>query len=341
MFRVVEYLIQAGSRDTNSFRLVGLDSRGPGASWQSPWYLLKACWQILCFALKQDLAGVHVHMAERLSVYRKGALIIWARLLGVPVILHLHAAQLPAFYAASSVAGRWIVRFIFGKANHTVVLGRVAESFVVDELRVPPSKVSIVVNGVPPPKFQRRIRRQEDPFRLLFLGNLTERKGVSDLLQAFSQLPKEIDCRLSCAGGGDIERYRARASALGVGDRVDFLGWQDQCKASSLVANADILILPSYDEGLPLVILEALSNGVAVICTPVGEIPNFLKNDEVVMVTPGNARQLSAAIESLILDNAKREKLESNGRMAYQRSFSIDNAYEAVCSLYRRTFSGL
>jgi glycosyltransferase involved in cell wall biosynthesis len=68
------------------------------------------------------------------------------------------------------------------------------------------------------------------------------------------------------------------ALQLGVSDRVTFHGWADRAKVSELLADADVMVLPSHDEGLPLAILEAMAHRVAVLCTPVGEIPNVLAN---------------------------------------------------------------
>ena len=78
---------------------------------------------------------------------------------------------------------------------------------------------------------------------------------------------------LTVIGGGAVGAYRAMAQQLGIAGSVHFTGWLDQAAAAALLAEADALVLPAYDEGLPLVILEAMATGVPVICTPVGAIP--------------------------------------------------------------------
>lgn len=272
MFKVADYLTQCQQRSSEpiatSARLVPLDTRGDGSALASLLVLSGALLRILRGRIDGNLAGVHVNMAERLSLFRKAVVVLVTRLFGLPVVLHLHAAQLHHFYAELASPVQWCVRWAFSKATKVVVLGAAAQKFVTDTLRVPDDRVSIVINGVPQPTVPRR---SEGPssrrLKLLFLGNLSERKGVSDLIAAIAQSKvfKSGVVDAVFAGNGDIDGYTAKAVKAGVADFVSFAGWCDQKKAATLVANADVLVLPSYDEGLPLVILEALANGTAEI----------------------------------------------------------------------------
>ncbi|HSV46612.1 MAG TPA: glycosyltransferase family 4 protein, partial [Ramlibacter sp.] len=281
MFKVADYLIQAQDFQTpaHAAQLRPLDTRGGGHPAFSAWVLLTAMARLLSARLQGALAGVHVNMAERLSLWRKSALVAWCRLLGIPVVLHLHAAQLHHFYAALPRPLQRLTRWVFSLPASVVVLGHASRSFVTETLGVPPERVEIVVNGVPEPQERRRRAAAGGVQRVLFVGNLSERKGVSDLLQALARPgfdPARL--RVSFAGGGDVEGYEAKARALGVDRFVRFVGWADQRKVAQLMAAADVLVLPSYDEGLPLVILEALAHGMAVVCSPVGEIPAELSD---------------------------------------------------------------
>ncbi|MFX8601121.1 glycosyltransferase, partial [Acinetobacter baumannii] len=91
-------------------------------------------------------------------------------------------------------------------------------------------------------------------------------KGVSDLIAALGALPAGLpQWRLTFAGGGDVAGYTAKAQAAGIADNIRFLGWVEQQVSASLLASADAMVLPSYHEGLPLVILEALGAGTPVL----------------------------------------------------------------------------
>jgi glycosyltransferase involved in cell wall biosynthesis len=287
-----------------------------------------------------ELAGVHVNMAERLSLFRKGIIIAVCHAIGIPVVLHLHAAQLHHFYRKLPWPLQALTRWFFSLADRCVVLGHAAEQFVIEDLRVAADKIDIVINGVPSPSVARRVRQPDAVFRILFLGNLSERKGVSDLLKALA-LPgfNRQALQVSIAGGGDIAGYQALAKELAVDAFVTFEGWADQNKATELMALADVLVLPSYDEGLPLVILEALAQGVAVVCTPVGEIPSVLTDDEnVCFVQAGDIPGIAAGLQRVINDDALRSRLESNGRSIYQRDFSMTRFAGNIAAIHKRFF---
>jgi len=344
MYKVADYLIQAQApsshRPPESAELRGIDTRGNRSAALSMVFLARAMWLLICGRFSGRLAGVHVNMAERLSVLRKGILIALCSLLGIPVVLHLHAAQLPQFYRHLPAALRAMLRWVFSLPAVCIVLGSSAKQFVAQELGVPLSKIEIVINGVPEPSVPRRMATPGAPQRVLFLGNLTERKGVSDLLQALALMGLD-DSRLNVrlAGGGDLATYREKARRLGVDSLVHFEGWADQNKVAQLLAAADVLILPSYDEGLPLVILEALANGVAVICTPVGEIPNVLTDGlNVTFVQPGDIDAIAANLRRLLEQPTLREKFERNGREIYESAFSVTKFFDKVAEIHLRCF---
>jgi glycosyltransferase involved in cell wall biosynthesis len=221
-----------------------------------------------------------------------------------------------------------------------VVLGVAARRFVIEDLHVPAERVEIVINGVPEPAVERGPREPAAQKRVLFLGNLSERKGVSDLLQAlarpgFEALPLEV----VFAGGGDVAGYTAKAEALGVGEIVRFAGWCDQQQVAELMSQSDVLVLPSYDEGLPLVILEALAHGVAVVCTPVGEIPAVLSDGvNAMFVEPGDIDGIAQVLQNVLCEPGLLETLGRNGRAIYERQFSLPRFFSSVARIHQRHF---
>ena len=342
MFKVADYLIQAQASSTpiEAAELRPLDTRGSANALYSFWVLTTALAGLVRGRLNGQLAGVHVNMAERLSLFRKAAVVITSRALGVPVVLHLHAAQLHHFYHTLPQPLQALTRWVFSLPASCVVLGTAAQRFVTEDLRVPASRVEIVINGVPEPTHARRKVVANSVQRVLFLGNLSERKGVSDLLRALA-LPGFDRSRLevSLAGGGDLEAYRAKARQLGVEGFVRFEGWSDQLQVARLMARADVLVLPSYDEGLPLVILEALANGVAVVCSPVGEIPSVLTDGvNACFVPPGDVAAIAIGLQRLLQQPGFREILERNGRALYEQHFSLNRFFASVARIHQRHF---
>lgn len=346
MFKVADYMIQSQAPDqvpsSQRAQLVPLDTRGGGAAAMSAVVLMTALARILSSRLTGKLVGVHVNMAERLSMYRKCVVVLAARALGVPVVLHLHAAQLHHTFKTLPALVQAFVRKTFSSATRVVVLGRASQEFVTHTLKVPADRVEIINNGVPASTIERKpLSASGERRRIFFLGNLSERKGVTDLLEALarSQLAKAGKVDAVFAGGGDVDAYTAKAKALGVDGFTRFIGWANQQQAAEWMASSDALALPSYDEGLPLVILEALGHGVAVICTPVGEIPHNLHDgQDAHFVEPGNVAQLAEAIDRVLGDDIYRHKLEAGGLALFNSGFSLDHYADSMARVHLQCF---
>jgi glycosyltransferase involved in cell wall biosynthesis len=339
MGRVKDYILQSGGDRHGRIRFVALDTRGSGSVGWSILLTAKAVLRIWVNALFGRVALVHVNLGDRGSAVRKGLAVLLVRLAAVPVVLHLHAAELVDDYANSGRAVRFLVRMPFRAATCCVVLGRVWRDWLVDTLGIDPSKVVIVYNVVPVVAAPRAATddSSDRTRRILFLGNLMHRKGIFDLLHAVAQLPTgSPPWQLIVAGGGEIEECATIAQKLEIADRVAFAGWVDQARARVLLAEADMLVLPSYDEGLPLVILEALGMGTPVLCTPVGAIPEVLEDlRTAVFVRPGDPGALSLKLQRLLEDASLRQTLSTNGMALFARQFTLDAFIERLFDVYR------
>lgn len=122
-----------------------------------------------------------------------------------------------------------------------------------------------------------------DAWHFLIVANLSPRKGVGELLQAVARLKNEgFPIRLTLAVGGQVDRYKAGAKELGIRERVDFIGWVSGKDVHDPLSSRSALVLPSYQEGFPMAIIESLSADLPVIARPVGsnvlfshEFPNW------------------------------------------------------------------
>jgi glycosyltransferase involved in cell wall biosynthesis len=340
MYKVCDYLVQSQPQGAAEPVLRLLETRGPGRAIGTLVHLPKAMAAVVRGRLGGRLAGVHVNVAERLSLIRKAALMLTCKLAGVPVVLHLHAAQLHHTYRAMGAIGQRLVRWMFSLPDSCIVLGQGAADFVTRELHVPADQVEIVINGVPDPRLRPAAGRKGDVPRILFLGNLSERKGVSDLLRALAQPALAgVPFQLSLAGGGDVAHYTALAQSLGVADRVSFEGWAGPEAVSRLLAQADVLVLPSYDEGLPLAILEGLAHALPVVCTPVGEIPHVLTDGvDARFVQPGDSPGIASALAQILRDASLSEHLGRNARAVYEQRFSLTHFAASIARIHQRHF---
>ena len=159
----------------------------------------------------------------------------------------------------------------------------------------------------------------------MFLGYLSARKGVPELLQALaSPALAALPWRATLAGGGPVDEFRVRAATVGLADRVAFPGWIDQSAASALCAVADILVLPSYAEGLAMSVLEGLAHGLAVVATPVGAHAEVIEPDQSgLLVPPGDIAALGAALARVVGDRALRERLRAGARQRFIERFDV------------------
>ena len=341
MYKVADYLIQCQSAHLpqGSARLLALDTRGSDGPLYSLWMLLRAITRIAGGRLKGRVAGVHVNLALRMSLFRKGTLIVACAVLRVPTVLHLHA-QMQGFYDRLPAALRWLTRWVFSLPKGVIVIGPAARGFVIDVLRVPSERVHTIINGVPEPDFVSQPAPRSALHRVLFLANLSDRKGLLDLLVALAHPALDTsDLIVTIAGGGNVAAYEAKARDLGVSKLVRFEGWCDQRKVSRLLADSDLLVLPSHDEVLPLAILEAIAHGVAVVTTPVGEIPSLLTDGvNAVFVTVANPASIAAGMQKVLKTPGLKQTLAKNGRALYARHFCLPSFFSNIASVHQRYF---
>jgi glycosyltransferase involved in cell wall biosynthesis len=130
--------------------------------------------------------------------------------------------------------------------------------------------------------------------------------------------------RATLAGGGSIDEFRKSAKELGILDRLCFPGWLDEAGVSALCADADVLVLPSYAEGLAMSVLEGLSHGLAVITTPVGAHPEVIEPDvSGILVPPGDVAALADALVRVIEDENLRNRLARGARDRFIERFDV------------------
>lgn len=138
------------------------------------------------------------------------------------------------------------------------------------------------------------------------------------------------------AGDGASAPYRRRAEELGLADRVSFSGWVDSDEARAMLADTDVLVLPSHAEGLPMSVIEAFAHGVAVVSTPVGAIPEILE-DAVngLLVSPGDSAQLAQALLTILQDEPLRRRLAESGRRTWEDRLDISSFSQQLALFWR------
>jgi len=338
MGRIVDNFTTDLRENRPDIRFEVVDSYGPNGKFHlMPFYFALSVLRLFgCFlAGRGDL--LHIHMAEHGSVLRKGILVMLAALFRVPVVLHLHGGRFPEQVRNAGPLTRWAIRRMVAACSETVVLGDFWRRFMAEEFGAEARRVTVLHNAVPGPQ-AIPLRPADRPVRFLFLGRLIKLKGIHVLLEALAAEPcRSRPWELVIAGDGDLETYRAQAAALGLADRVSFTGWLDQDGCRRQLLQADVLVQPSMFEGLPMAVLEAMAHGLTIIATPVGSVGDAIEHEATgLLVPPGEAEPLTAALVRVLDDAALRRALGAGARRKFETCFDITVYRERLIDIYRR-----
>lgn len=312
-------------------------SRGNSSILLSPFYLSLFLARMCLMRLSKDPLVVHINLATKGSVYRKLAIARAASLVGARYVVHLHGGGFPEYFADSKQFLKKRMTRFFRDARRIVVLGSNWRDYVLQTFSVPEEQVTIVQNAVRCKPYSSPQSSHDGIVRIVFLGRIEDLKGVPQLVQALDSvqsLPEPWEAVL--AGDGEVDSTKAKVSRLGLSSRVALPGWVDAAEADKLLNACDVVVLPSLMENLPMVVIEGMAHGRAVIATSVGANPEIIRTDETgILVAPGDVEGLSVALQSLIQDTALRQQIGLRAR-----EFQVENlefvAYtDKLCDLWR------
>ncbi|WP_295891656.1 glycosyltransferase family 4 protein [uncultured Vibrio sp.] len=286
--------------------------------------------QLFGMLILKQVAFVHVHSASRGSFWRKTLLLQLARLFGVKTIFHLHSGEFKNYYESRSPKIKKYISDFFAKIDLVIAL---TESWKQVVLEISPqAKVEVVFNPVE--EFTGDYQKCSN--QILFLGRLRDTKGLFELIDACAKLKRQgAEFELVLAGDGNIKDIRQLCADKGLADVVRLPGWVDGKVKERLLLESDIFVLPSYFEGLPIGVIEAMANKVAVIATDVGGIPDVLvSGQEGLLVKARNTGELAEAIKTLLQNPEVKNRYINNAYQRASQQFSSESVNAALISLY-------
>jgi glycosyltransferase involved in cell wall biosynthesis len=280
---------------------------------------------------RHDVALAHSHEFT-MAFYGAWA----ARLARIPHVITMHGSRYYAQRWQRRLAMRWAVT---SSAGVTAVSRSLADSICRD-LWLRRGRVTVVPNGIRPRDPDRCGLRAElglhaDDRLLLAVGNLYPVKGHGDLVAALGQLAHRYpSLHVAIAGRGELaDSLTVDAAARAIGDRVHLLGLRND--VADLLAAADVFVLPSLSEGLPLALLEAMFAGLPIVATRVGEVPTALAGGSAgLLVEPGRPDQLAGAIDRILSDTELARALGERARARARAEFDIKAMAERYEALY-------
>lgn len=299
-------------------------------------------WSLFHFAeailLARHLAGdgishLHNHFAN------SGATVgmLTANFLGIPWSLSLHGIS-EFDYPAGNLLPEKLARAQFAAC---VSRFGMAQAMRVTGPDLWP-KLTIVRCAIDPSILPTGVERRADgQFRLIAVGRLSPEKGQSGLLDAVaSMIQGGSNVRLTMVGDGPEEqRLKAKAVALGIADRVHFTGRLDEAGALAAIAAADALVLTSFMEGLPVVLMEALALNVPVVASRVAGVPELVEDGVTgLLITPADWPGFAAALSRLEAEPGLRAKLAREGQQRVGEEFSYPAAAEPMAGLLMGRF---
>lgn len=259
-------------------------------------------------------------LATRGSTLRKVLLGRLLALRGRPYVVHLHGGAYDSWVAAQPAALRRAIRRLFSEAEQVAVLGDSWAEFVSRDLGVDPERVSVLVNCVPGPA---EVPDRTGPLRILFAGAVGARKGAPELLEAWEQIADHRGAVLVLAG--DLRDPDGALSAQLERSRdTELLGWLGQEELTAQMARAQVLVLPSRAENLPLSVLEGMAWGLAPVVTPVGAVPEAVRHEQEGLLVPvGDVASLREALERLVADAPLRAELGAAARRRWEDRYAL------------------
>ena len=284
----------------------------------------------------RDLKVDAIHSHEfTMAVYGTAV----SRLLRIPHVITMHGNET----MTRALRRRMALRWAFRNSRTSVACSRSTKDSLDQDLGLPPNRLGVVLNGVPIPNgvpdgVRREIGLEEGELLLFAAGTVVPRKGHMVLLQALQRLTEQgcaVPWRLAIAGwrtGDEPARLDAFIAEHDLGRRVRLLGQRGDI--SDWLAAADIFVMPSLWEGLPLAILEAMLAGKVIVASRTSGIPEAIESEEHgLLVPPGDVDALATALRRVLEDPDLRHRLSTAARARAERQFTLGamtDQYEAM-----------
>ncbi|MFO1207019.1 MAG: glycosyltransferase family 4 protein [Burkholderiales bacterium] len=292
---------------------------------------LRGAWAAWRALASGEVAVVHAHVASGASFVRKSVLLALARRSGAGTVFHLHGGGFQIFHRRGGPLMRWWIRHTLERSSVVLCL---SESWRRVLLEIAPqARVQVLRNAVRVPA---QAESAGDPRRLLYLGLISRQKGLLVLAEALSLLrSRGLVLTLAVGGTGDSQELLERAAALGVAGQVQLLGWIGPQRRDEELRRAAIFVLPSFDEGLPMALLEAMAAAKAVVTTPVGGIPELVSHGcDGLLVPAGDAPALADALGRLAADPALCGRLGQAARHKVLQHYAVNVAVDRLVACY-------
>ena len=250
----------------------------------------------------------------------------------VPVVLTVHVGDISTVFNRISFARKQLIEDMNKHIDKVVFLTeQIRQQFVDEGLNIEKTEVLYNFHDLQPSK--KKLQRTSNMY-IMYMGAIHREKGVIELLTALTNL-QNLDFHIDICGKLTDQSIKDEFERLTkeLGKKVEIHGYVSGEEKTELLNRADIFILPSYHEGMPLVILEALAAGCAIISTPVGGTPEILNEENVVWIDIESVRDIEKAIIQLSSNKNVLDMVKNTNRKLGEL-YSISRNIEHLCKIY-------
>jgi len=296
--------------------------------------LITLVWSFMLLVKWPHIA--HIHTNSYTGFYVKAVMGLLARMVGTKTVLHIHGAEFRLFYGGTPWILRWTIPRLISASSKAIVLSKEWREYFVS-IGVKPERIAVMTNSVFVPECVDE-RKEDEDVMVLFMSRMEKRKGIEELASVIERQSEALrSCRFILAGPKSHEWHAIAGRLCRDGDQAlaEMPGSVEGEVKDRLYREADIYMLQSYAEGMPIGLLEAMSYGLACITTPVGGIPDVVQDGENgVLLTPGDVDGLAEALERLVKDPAYRRQLGKAARATIERKYNWATRAKEMHQLY-------
>lgn len=273
---------------------------------------------------------VHIHSSFGPSFYRKMPFIYLAQWKKIPVVNHIHGAEFDAFYLNASEKKKDLIRRVYRKCQVLIALSDEWKENL--EQIVPKERICVIENYCQIPEQMEGKKKNQ----ILFLGELGKRKGCFDIPEICEKALEDIDdVPVILAGDGAMEELKALFKEKKTEKAVRFPGWVRGTDKDKLLRESSIFLFPSYHEGMPMAVLEAMAYGLAIVTTKVGGIPKLIEHGvSGYLYEPGDVQGMAQSVRELVANQKKRNEMGLAARQKAINCYSMESHIGKLLSLY-------
>lgn len=314
-------------------------------------YLVSLFFNLIWIVRKYHIDILHAHHTIPTGLVS----VVVGKLMGVPVVLTSHLMDITTHGTDEGPLGnikdfessfffRKLLTFTLNNSDQIIAVSADLEKRI-EHMDINPEKIMVLRNAVDLDRFKpnknvnmrNKVGIRDNDIFILFIGHLEPFKGIFELLDGFYQINvQNKNTRLMIIGEGHQEtEVRKIVNEYQINESVIFTGKISPEEIQNYYQMADIFVLPSYTEGLPLVVVEAMACGLPIVASCVGGIPEVVENNENgFLISPRNVGELKTKLEQLIVNQDLREKFGSKSLEIVNENFNIDYKVKKMINLY-------